>query len=236
MANSSETRASEMGASETGPSDWMARAAGGSATSATSRPGWMAALGLSAEASADGFCEVSPFGGRPKEPEPEEPPEPDTPEPLSPQEEAYMRGFAEGHAEAKRVGDADLALEQTRYRDLRLVFRAMDEAAMDALVHDLNATVLALCEPVLKDYALDAAALTQRCQDAARRLGAGPRDLTLHLHPETRARMDPAAFAGWTIEDDATLAPGAVCLVGLDGSVRDGPEDWMRAFAETLSS
>lgn len=145
-----------------------------------------------------------------------------------------MRGYAEGHAEAMRAGQDALAQEQARYRELRLAFRALDAAAMDALAQDLNATVLSLCEQVVGEYALDSEALARRCEAAAQRLGAGPNHLTLYLHPETRARLNADLLPGWTIEDDAALAPGALRLISQDGAMREGPDDWHRAFAEGL--
>ena len=195
-------------------------------------PDWIAELGPGAAQSPGGFREASPFSGASIEPATDK----DTlaTETVTAQEEAFMRGFAEGHAKAKSEADSSLIAEQARYRELRLSFRALDTAATDALAQDLNATVLALCEQVLGEYALDTKALAQRCAAAAKRLGAGPRDLTLHLNPDTRARIDADAFEGWSIQDDPTLAEGALRLSGADGSVREGPEDWMRTFSEAL--
>jgi len=147
-----------------------------------------------------------------------------------------MRGYAEGHAEAKRAGDTALADEAAHVRELRMAFRALDVAGMDALEQDLNATVLALCEGVLGEYAANAEVLTTRCRSAAKRLGAGPREVTLHLHPSTREQINAEAFPGWSFEDDPTLSPGALRLTGADGAVRDGPEDWMRALSEALAA
>ena len=203
----------------------------------TKNPGWMSAFGLGAPAEPGGVREALPFGAEASAPLGEAP---DAhcaePESASSDEEAYMRGYAEGHAEAKRAGDAAVMASDARYRELRAAIRALDAAARDALTQDLNTTVLALCEQVLGDYALDAKALEERCRAAAKRLGGAPGDLTLHVHPATRARLAPEAFAGWSIEEDSALSPGALRLSHVDGAVRDGPEDWMRAFAEALRS
>lgn len=219
--------------------DWIAAIGRESAEQAADaqapRPSWISALGLSETGSPDGFRETSLFGAAASAPPPEEPQEPVAePESAAPDEDAYMRGYAEGHAEAKRLGDAAMAESEARYRELRAAVRALDAAALEALTQDLNATVLALCEQVLGDFAVDADALAQRCRSAAKRLSAGPGALTLHLHPETLARLDPDAFAGWTVAEDAALAPGALRLSNAEGAVRDGPEDWMRAFADAL--
>ena len=227
--------------SEARHSDWIAQAGLAAApddpTAAhAATPSWIAALGLNEAETHGGFREASPFGQGAPSPKPQIEPEPAPAECVSAEDEAYMRGYAEGHAEAKRVGDAALAAETARFGELRMGFRALDLAGVDVLAQELNATVLALCEGVLGEYASDAQALTTRCRSAAKRLGAGPREVTLHLHPTTREQINPDAFPGWSFEDDPTLSPGALRLTGADGAVRDGPEDWMRALAEALAA
>lgn len=233
--------------SERNRSDWVAELGavsqpGGSSSALNASPSWFAALGLGEPHASGGFREISPFAALAGDPEPETVsaprPEPETPTAprVSPEEEAYMRGYAEGHADATRKGDVALAEERARYRDLRLAFRALDAAALGALATDLNATVRALCDQVLGEYAIDGEALAARCHTAAKRLGAGPSDVTVHLHPATRKRIDADAFLGWTFEEDTTLAQGALRLTSADGSVREGPEDWMRAVSEALGA
>ena len=200
---------------------------------------WIDALQNKGAAPSSGFQDASPFAAPadPPRPVPPEPGPPDPPEAslaASLEEDAYMRGFADGHAQAKSRGDEALANERARYSELRLAMRTLDAAALGALNEDLTATVLALCSGVLGDYAADQNALRARCCAAAKRLGAGPRDLTLHLRPGTLERFDQAEFPGWTFAEDETLTPGALRLTSADGCVRDGPEDWMRAFAEAL--
>lgn len=226
MANLSEPRASEACVP-----DWIAqagRAAQQSAAARSATPGWMAALGPVAIGDPGGFRDEWPFRA------PDEAREPDPGEAATLEEDAYGRGYADGHEEARRAGEAALEAERARYRELRLAFRALDGAALDALAQELSATVLALCEETLGEYACDADALAQRCCVAAQRLGAGAETVVLHLHPETLDRVDAQAFAGWTIEPDSGLAPGALRLTSADGAVRDGPDDWRRAIADAL--
>ena len=231
MANLSRTRAP----------DWItavgqATAGGGIASAHASHPAWITARGLAEPDTPGGFREALPFGTSAVRTDPE-PETADAPrDEVTPLEDAYMRGYAEGHAEAKRGADTALADEQARYGELRLAFRTLDAAAISALTQDLNATVLALCEQVLGDFALDREALLTRCEAAAKRLGAGPKGYTVHLHPQTRERIAEGALPGWRFEDDDGLKPGALRLTGADGSVRDGPEDWMRAFTEALGA
>lgn len=227
-------------------SDWIAQV-GEAPLKPSASSGWIAAM---ARGGVDGFCDASPFA-RPASPRnaatsnaeengAEEKPllKPD----LAPNDEeedaekkAYSRGYNDGFEEAKRVSEAVLAAEQARVRDLRLAFRALDAAAVDALAQDLSATVQALCSPVLREFSLDAAALQERCLEAAKRLGAAPSALTLHLHPESRALLDEKAFQGWTLLDDPALEKGALRLCGEDTAIRDGPADWTRAIAEAIA-
>jgi flagellar assembly protein FliH len=223
-------------------SDWIAQM-GEAPLASPASSGWIAAL---AGDGADGFCEVPPFVKafshgdaalsdieRVKDvPSVQAGPGPDQDEDA--ETKAYSRGYNDGFEEAKRVTEADIATEQARLRDLRLAFRALDAAAVDALAQDLSATVQALCEPVLREYGGDAEALKTRCLEAARRLGAGPTGLTLHLNPESRALLDEQAFEGWTLVDDPGLEKGALRLCGEDAIVRDGPADWSRAIAEAI--
>jgi len=204
------------------------------------QPAWITALGVHEKQAQRGFCDASPFEMQGESPHPTAAPQP---EPAAkadnqtlPEDEAYMRGFADGHAEAKRAGDATLAGERERLRDLRLAFRALDTAGRDALIEDLNATVLTLCQSVLGEYALDRDALKKRCDQAAKRLGAGPQGLTLYLNPATRAALDTQALVSWDTKDDPALDLGALRLTSADGAVRDGPEEWMRAISETLQT
>ncbi len=213
-------------------SDWIAQVGGGSGigTNAT-QPGWIAELALS-DTQVRGFRDISPFAL------------PGTPLPTAPpgglhedaEAQAYRRGLADGEAQAAQSADAALIESREQYRRLRLAFQTLDAGARDALAGDLNATVLALCAQVLGDYALDRDNLLARCHAAAARLGGGPGGLTLTLHPETRALLDEGTLAGWTLGEDATLAPGSLRLTGPDGSAREGPEDWSRAIAEALGN
>ena len=220
-------------------SDWI-EAIGRQGTDAgpdakATQPGWIATLGLGEPDAPGGFRGASPFASGLADAENGARQPPRKAEPIAPaDEEAYLRGYSDGHAEAKRLGDTQLAEHKARYRDLRASIRALDAAALEALTQDLSATVLSLCEQVLGDYAVDPQALAERCRASAKRLGKGPGDLTLHLHPDTRAALDPEAFAGWNIEEDAELSPGALRLSNAEGAVRDGPEDWTRALAEAL--
>lgn len=214
-------------------SDWIAALAlqphDDKERSATSE--WIAALGQQDAADTD-FCETYPWQAEPAIAPLPEP----APEAGDPAEAAYAQGYAEGLAQGRaqmeeRVADHDDAIAK-----LRLSFTALDQAAMTRLTRELGETVLALCEPVLRDYAIDEAAFEKRCEAASVRLGTVPAKLVLHLHPEMLARLDPEWLGQWQVEPDPALARGALRIAGPDGTVREGPEDWMRAIDDALAA
>ncbi len=202
---------------------------------AASGPGWLALL---AEEEGPRFCEAPLFGGAPVEvpaapspPPPEPAPELPAPDPLS---EACARAHAEGLAAGRTAAEAEAEALRARQRSLRLAFRALDEAASAVLAADLEATVLALCEGVIGEAALDPAGLRARCDAAARRIGGAPDALVLHLHPDDIALLDEGALAAMRLAPDASLERGSVVIEGLEGSIADGPAEWRRAIAAAV--
>jgi flagellar assembly protein FliH len=218
--------------SEPAPVGWLTEFAARPAAGAA--PGWIAALAQT-EAAPRGFSDASPFAALP-EPVPLPAPPASPPPGPDPEQAAFARGFADGQAEAMREAEAALREQAEQVRHLRLAFRNLDQAAIQALADDLRQTVLALCGAVLGDYALDEAALLARCEAAAARLGGAADTLALALNPATLAMLDPAALEGWQVNPDPGLAPGALRLTGAgtDGAVRDGPEDWLRAIRAAI--
>lgn len=235
-------------------SDWIAQvgtapqAAHGGAAVSLAAPGWIAALASREPAARGGFCDVSPFYPEAGQADADTASsaadaevcdESSMPEDTAAQDRetaAFECGYARGQNDAQRENEAALRAERERFQELKSAFRALDTAAQDILAQDLQSTVLALCERVLGDYAADPDALVRRCTAAAERLGAGPKELTVHLNPETRARLAPEALADWKLADDPELAPGALRVSGPQGAARDGPQDWMRALSEALSA
>jgi len=216
-------------------SDWMAASP---PARPSPMPAWIAALqqSESQQLARSGFSDCSPFTPQPRKADPAPPPSDASPprDTPTPEELAYRRGLAEGRAAAQADAEAALAVERARCSQLRTTFQQLDKAAMDALAQELSATVQSLCSGVLGEYAADPDQLMERCEAAARRLGSGAAGLTLHLHPQTRAQIDEAAFQGWSLAEDPTLEPGALRLANDQGAVRDCPQDWSRAIAQAL--
>lgn len=195
-------------------------------------PGWLARLG-----EGEGFREAPLFGApeEPASPPPE--PGPDVPEPEpepDPHAEAVARAYADGLAAGRAAAETEGAALERRQRALRLTFRALDAAALEALADDLAATVETLCAVVLGEAALDPAGLRERCEAAARRIGGAPETLVLHLHPDDIALVEEGALGPMRIAPDPALEPGSVVIAGPEGSVADGPAEWRRAIAAAV--
>jgi flagellar assembly protein FliH len=186
-------------------------------------PGWLALLGEPAE-----FREAFAFGEPFAEAPASSAPLPDR------AADAMARGFADGEAAGRAAAKAEVDASATRQRALRLAFRALDEAAAQVLADDLATTVMALCDGVLAECAIDREALLVRCHGAARRIGGAAETFKLHLHPDDITTLGPEALTGWQVTPDPALERGSVLIEGADGVVSDGPAEWRRAIAAGL--
>ena len=166
-------------------------------------------------------------------PEPEPAQEPDAAA-VDPMEAALAQAYADGVAAGQGAAHAHHAGQAACQRALGLAFRTLDEAALGVLADDLSATVVALCDAVLGEAAIDREGLAARCQAAARRIGGATDQLALHLHPQDIAVLGAEALPGWQVIPDAALERGSVVIEGADGSVSDGPAEWRRAIAAAV--
>lgn len=198
---------------------------------APAEPGWLALLEPEA-----GFRAALPFGAPEAEAsqEPEPAPDPELEPAPDPHAEALARAYSDGVAAGRAAAEAESEALGRHQRALRLSFHTLDEAALAVLADDLAATVLALCDGVLGEAALDPAGLRTRCAAAARRIGGAADALVLHLHPDDVAIIGEEALATWRIAPDEGLERGSLRLESPDGTVTDGPPEWRRAIAAGL--
>jgi len=154
-------------------SEWL----GALAAPPSRGPGWLALIGEPAD-----FRDMLPFGTPVAEPEPAPDYEPEPAAQPDPAPDALALAYAEGEAAGRAAALAEAERDAARQRALRLAFRRLDEAAMDALSTDLADTVIALCDGVLADHATDRKALLARCRKAAAAIGGAAAALRLHLH------------------------------------------------------
>ncbi|MDJ0642336.1 MAG: FliH/SctL family protein [Erythrobacter sp.] len=194
-------------------------------------PNWLAAL-----KAQEGFQEASPFAKVPTDGSASstEVPPPDTGASERSPVDAVARAYAEGETVGREAANAEAQVELDRQRRLRLAFRTLDQAAMDSLAGELSATVIELCEQVLKTSAIDREGLLDRCNRAARRIGSAASQTSLHLHPDDLDLIGQEALADWKVQIDSAMPRGSLALEGPDGSVRDGPAEWRRAIAEAI--
>lgn len=166
------------------------------------------------------------------QPLPQPAPAPDIP--AEPEPDPAAEAFAQGEAAGRAAAEAEAEALGAQGLALRQAFRALDQAAMDALASELAETVVALCAQTLADYQPSREALLARCNEAARRLGSGARGASLHLHPDDLAMLDDAALKGWQVVADPALERGGLRFETPDGSVSDSPADWRRAIAAAI--
>lgn len=147
-------------------------------------------------------------------------------------------------AEALRLGrEEGMALAERRQREheaardrLSLALRRLDEAALGALRQHLVETVAQLCETAIAPHMLDRDRVAERCSRLAEAIGEAPIHCILHLHPDDAELLDPQVARDWGLRLDPSLPRGSLRLEGREGMVRDGPDEWRRAFAAALSA
>ncbi len=172
------------------------------------------------------------FGGRAAIAAP--PPEPE-PEPVDPLEEAFALGYAQGAQDAGDAAAAARAAEDAGRSHIELALGQMDAAQLRELEQRLRQTVLALCETVIGDVALDPAALTARIGIAAAMLARAADERVIRLHPEDLALVGAFLPEDWHFEPDSALERGALRVEGAAGGVEDGPALWRAALEDALA-
>ncbi len=211
-------------------SDWM-----GAIQTTNAAPTQMPAAWMGVSFERSGFVEGLPLM-RPALPKPDH--EDSMPEfkELAPEDEpdALDMAFAQGEAAGRAAAQAEFDEERENQRALRLNFRNLDAAAMDALAKELAETVIALCSQALVEFTTDAPSLAKRCEAAAHLLGSAAQDAALHLHPNDIELLDPDWAKGWRIVPDESLARAGLRFESKNASVSDCAEDWNRAIAAAL--
>ncbi len=166
-------------------------------------------------------------------------PEP-TPPPAEPEEDPETRAFAAGYAQGAADAEAafrDALAEQDALRTkLELAFGRLDADLTRELEARLRDTVLALCAPLLGEFAANEDALAARVKIAAGMLARAADERVIRLHPEDLALLGQRLPADWHFEPDPALERGALRIEGTAGGVEDGPGTWASAISEALAS
>ncbi len=177
-----------------------------------------------------GFVEGLPIARAPVADLKSEPIPPPATEAADPLAQAFARGEQAGRAAV----EAELDAANAQQRALRLTFRNLDQAAIDCLASELSDTVIALCEKAFADFEPDQANLIKRCREAAQRLGAPADDCRLHLNPADIALIDAEMLEHWQVVPDDSIARAGLRFESADGSIGDGPSEWLRAIAAAI--
>jgi flagellar assembly protein FliH len=151
-----------------------------------------------------------------------------------PVERAHADGYAAGHAAALQEAQERAAAQDAARHRIETALRTMDAREATALESRLRQTVLALCEVVLADAAIDPAGLEARVRCAAQMLARAEDARVIRLHPEDLALVGNHLPEDWHCEPDSTLERGTVRVDGAMGGVEDGPAQWRRALEDAL--
>lgn len=153
-----------------------------------------------------------------------------------PETRAFAAGYAQGAADAEAAFTEALAAQDTVRAKIELAFGRLDADLTRQLEARLRETLLALCTPLLGEYAADAEALAARVRTAAAMLARAADERVIRLHPEDLALLGQHLPEDWHFEPDPALERGALRIEGTAGGVEDGPGTWTRALSEALSS
>lgn len=153
-----------------------------------------------------------------------------------PETRAFAAGYAQGAADAEAAFAEAIAAQDAARASLELAFGRLDDDLTRELEARLRDTVLALCAPLLGEYAANEEALAARVKVAAGMLARAADERVIRLHPEDLALLGQRLPEDWHFEPDPALERGALRIEGTAGGVEDGPGTWARALSEALSS
>lgn len=188
-------------------------------------PGWIAALAPGGGFRAEDLHQPEPVL--------EQIEQPDQSESF---ETALAGAYAQGQADARAAAERDHAVSLAARERLSLAFARIDTEAMFALRQRLADTVASLCSQVIEPALIDHAALAERCEALAIRLGESPATCALHLHPDDVPLLAQGTIDRWAIRPDPDLPRGTLRLEGPGGVLADGPEEWRRLIAGALGT
>ncbi|WP_298193366.1 FliH/SctL family protein [Novosphingobium sp.] len=153
-----------------------------------------------------------------------------------PETRAFAAGYAQGAADAEAAFTEALAQQDAARERIELAFGRLDSDLTRELEARLRDTVLALCAPLLSEYAANEEALAARVKIAAGMLARAADERVIRLHPEDLALLAARLPEDWHFEPDPALERGALRIEGSAGGVEDGPGTWARALSDALSA
>ncbi|MFM9935409.1 MAG: FliH/SctL family protein [Novosphingobium sp.] len=155
-------------------------------------------------------------------------------EAVDPAVQAFAAGYAQGAADAEAAFSEAIAQQDATRTRIELAFGRLDADLTRDLEVQLRDTVLALCGPLLGDFAADPVALARRVETAAAMLARAADERVIRLHPEDLALVGARLPEDWHFEPDPALERGALRIEGAAGGVEDSPAGWTQALKEAL--
>lgn len=149
---------------------------------------------------------------------------------------AFAAGYAQGASDAEAALADAIAAKDAACARIELAFGRLDAELKVQLEARLRDTVLALCAPLLGEFAVDPEALAHRVRIAAGMLARAADERVIRLHPEDLALLAARLPEDWHFEPDPALERGALRVEGAAGGVEDGPATWARALSDALAS
>ena len=137
---------------------------------------------------------------------------------LTPEADAYARGFDDG----RRAAEIELAEARDAIARLAQTLEALRPEPTNALALLLAETVDRLVREIIGSVDVDATLLLTRARAAAALIGENIEPSRLRVHPD-HVELLRGAELGLEVEGDPSLEPGAVVLETGHGWVEDGP-------------
>lgn len=162
--------------------------------------------------------------------------EPAPPANRDPVAEAFQAGMAEGRRLAEEAMQSQTHQVASAERAIELSFARFDADSARLLQERLRSAVVAICEAMAGEIAIDPERLAKRVEIAASLLRRKHDGRIVRLNPSdfalVRERVDPAL----TIEPDPALERGQLRIEAEDGGVEDGAHQWRAALDEALGT
>ncbi|GEO01759.1 hypothetical protein NSE01_35910 [Novosphingobium sediminis] len=153
-----------------------------------------------------------------------------------PETRAFAAGYAQGAADAEAAFAEAIAAQDAARAKIELAFGRLDADLTRELEARLRDTVLALCAPLLGEFAANEEALAARVTAAAGMLARAADERVIRLHPEDLALLAARLPEDWHFEPDPALERGALRIEGAAGGVEDGPGTWSRALSDAMAA
>ncbi len=149
-------------------------------------------------------------------------------------DDRWQAGYDQGLADAREAAAMERDVTAAATDLLARSLTRLDEQQAAHLADRLRDTVVALCDTIIEEAAIDEAALTRRIALALAMLRRAEDDRILRIHPD-----DAGLIAKW-VPDDLTIVPdpaierGTIRVEMSVGGVETGPRQWREAIASAV--